>query len=319
MKKLIILMLMSLLAPLCSVKAQTTIIGNNTTSSTDFLGWNGNTGIDLHVQHGANKNIVFHTNNIAHAGLLGNGIFLTGTPTPIDGGLISIGTSGASSAIKYGLFSAINAIGVCYGGHFSGANAPINVGLAARVNSTTTSFSNVAIYGRTCGIDFGAGIMGYIGECPGSSWAGYFDGPTFCSGGIWTGSDENLKTSIEPLTSGMGILNSLSPKQYNFINPEGVEITLPQGLQYGLIAQELQLVIPHAVTNVTHGQKLEAMRAGEIQDFSFLGVNYSQLIPVLIKAFQERQAEINAHEEELLLMQLLIEEAELSMALLMAE
>jgi hypothetical protein len=48
----------------------------------------------------------------------------------------------------------------------------------------------------------------------------------------------------------------------------------------GVIAHELQEVLPYAVTGVKDGEDMQ-------------GVDYSKIVPVLVKAIQELSAEIN--------------------------
>jgi hypothetical protein len=301
--------------------AQTTIIGNNSSTSTDYLGWDAMTTFDLNVKHEGNRNILFSTNNTLAAGILNSGYVLAGTVAPLDNGLLSVQVPGTAT-IKYAIYSVASGT-MPYGGIFLGDNSVNNVGLAGTAESSSTLVSNYGIFGNACVAatnGFSAGVYGIIlPPCSGASWAGYFDGKTFCTAGSWSGSDAMLKTNIAPLTGCRNILGQLSPKQYNFIQPDGVEINLPQGLQYGLLAQDLQLVVPHAVTEVAHGMRLESMRLGLDQEFNFLGVNYTQLIPVLIGAFQERQLEIYSEMESLIELQQLVEEAELAAAILLAE
>jgi hypothetical protein len=55
---------------------------------------------------------------------------------------------------------------------------------------------------------------------------------------------------------------------------------------YGLIAQELQSIEPMAVT-------------GDADSDEMMGVDYSKLVPMLIKAVQEQQATIKSLETRL--------------------
>jgi hypothetical protein len=84
-------------------------------------------------------------------------------------------------------------------------------------------------------------------------------------------SDAKFKTNINPLKYGLNTVSKLRPVSYNLIKkPSGNK-------EFGLIAQELEQLIPELVFTDEEGKKL---------------VNYNGLIPVLIKAVQELQQEV---------------------------
>ena len=99
--------------------------------------------------------------------------------------------------------------------------------------------------------------------------------------GSWIdGSDKRIKENITPLSSGLDVIDALNPVKYSFII-DG----LSEPNRYGLIAQEVEQVIPDVVftsPNETFG----------IEDFK--AVAYTNLIPVLIKAIQELKDEVDA-------------------------
>jgi hypothetical protein len=131
------------------------------------------------------------------------------------------------------------------------------------------------------------------------NWAGYFDGPAFTPGDVWTPSDENLKTNVAPLTGATAMLMSLEPKTYEF--DSSIEaINLPSGLQYGLIAQDLEAIIPHAVRAMSTPDRRDDEGNVVVESIDIKAVKYSQLIPVLIAGFKEQnQAEAsNAYKLE---------------------
>ena len=88
-------------------------------------------------------------------------------------------------------------------------------------------------------------------------------------------SDEHMKTDIKGLSSSKGKIKELRPVKYKF--KSGLTEHDP-GEQIGLIAQEVQPVFPEIVVTKNNGE---------------LGIRYTALIPVLIKAMQEQQDEID--------------------------
>ncbi len=91
-------------------------------------------------------------------------------------------------------------------------------------------------------------------------------------------SDINLKKEIKSITSVLENLSQINAYSYYLKKDEQ-----SSELQFGLLAQEVQKVYPNLVS----------------KNGSFLGVNYIQLIPVLMKAVQELQVEVNFLKEQL--------------------
>jgi hypothetical protein len=90
--------------------------------------------------------------------------------------------------------------------------------------------------------------------------------------GVIQTSDRRFKTNIKDLNYGLTAIMKLRPVTYNWISNDN-------GTRFGLIAQELKEVISEVVyTGSDKNQNL--------------GVAYSELIPVLIKAIQEQQEQI---------------------------
>jgi hypothetical protein len=89
-------------------------------------------------------------------------------------------------------------------------------------------------------------------------------------------SDFRLKKNIQPMNNMLNIVMQLQPKTYQMKNENN-----SNSISYGLIAQEVENVLPDIVT-VFKGDDGDG-----IQDLRML--SYTELIPVLIKAMQEQQ------------------------------
>ncbi|MCH1503072.1 MAG: tail fiber domain-containing protein [Verrucomicrobiales bacterium] len=88
-------------------------------------------------------------------------------------------------------------------------------------------------------------------------------------------SDERLKTNIQDLNYGLEEVLKMRPTRYNWKSaPNDTD-------KVGLIAQELQTIIP------------EVVEASDDEDKT-LGVAYSELITLLVRAIQEQQEQIAA-------------------------
>ncbi|MCU0323599.1 MAG: tail fiber domain-containing protein [Chitinophagaceae bacterium] len=126
------------------------------------------------------------------------------------------------------------------------------------------------------------------------------------SHGYWTWSDSTLKRNISNLESGLTKILSLNPVKYFYkennaitgvpstSEDESKNQTLaqssnnpvdnnPNSLRYGLLAQEVQTILPNLVQD-NGNQK---------------SVNYLEIIPLLIKSTQEQQAIIESMKQKI--------------------
>ena len=216
------------------------------------------------------------------------------------------GTYGAYGAGgTYGVYGAGSAYGV-YGNNSNG------IGI---VGNSTNYLGGYFYSTNYYGIRAGTGLSS-------KNWAGVFDGNVLAFGTYQT-SDKNLKKNIEDISDALSIINKLKPRSYEF-RKEGklASLNLPQGKHYGLIAQDLEEVLPDLVKEVENvfppnaepkpvlspepngkdvtlpppaketvtpaPQQLE-----KSEKMSVKAVNYIELIPILIKALQNQQQQIN--------------------------
>ncbi len=112
-------------------------------------------------------------------------------------------------------------------------------------------------------------------------------------------SDVSMKKNISPITNGLTKVLALNPISYNYRGDVIVGDSLPADsistnleefyrrdtayLHYGLTAQELETVCPNLVSPL--GNKK--------------GINYVELVPVLIKAIQEQQVIIQSLHQDI--------------------
>ena len=94
-------------------------------------------------------------------------------------------------------------------------------------------------------------------------------------------SDRRLKENIAPFNNGLQTISALKPCQYNYISDK--EVTYQ-----GFIADELQSVVPQAVTGKVNEVDAEGKPI-------YQGVDASFLIPHLVAAIQELKTEFDAY------------------------
>jgi hypothetical protein len=107
----------------------------------------------------------------------------------------------------------------------------------------------------------------------------------------WTGaSDSRIKKNIVNSTYGLATVLKLRPVEYN--------LTSNDLKQVGFIAQEVQKLVPEVVTG----------KEGDLSKGEILGITYSNLVPVLTKAIQEQQKQIEEQNSKIASQQKQIEE-----------
>jgi len=100
------------------------------------------------------------------------------------------------------------------------------------------------------------------------------------SGGI---SDKRLKENVKEMHGGLQVVKDLRPVEFEW-NEKANDLMKKQGHDIGLIAQEVEWVLP------------EVVREGK----NFKTIDYAKLTPVLISAIQELTAEVKDLRERLL-------------------
>ncbi len=143
-----------------------------------------------------------------------------------------------------------------------------------------------------------------------TSLAGYFDGAVTVTGDCECyPSDIMFKKNINPLDGGLNKIMALKPKTYDMKNDEFKgKINLPKGHRYGLISQDVEAVLPELVHDFTTPPKLQRtkMKSGMVKtqmikggQLKFKALDYVSLVPILVEAIQEQQAEIQKQGTEI--------------------
>jgi hypothetical protein len=141
------------------------------------------------------------------------------------------------------------------------------------------------------GVD-AVGIFASASGASGTNYAANFNGDVYISGSFVGPSDQNLKENIDTITNALGIIAQLKPKSFDFKHTAYPSMNLPNGKQFGLIAQEVELILPELVTNNAHPAQKDSLGNIVTPAVNFKGLEYQQLIPFLIKGMQQQQAQI---------------------------
>ena len=133
-------------------------------------------------------------------------------------------------------------------------------------------------------------------------WAGYFVGNVYTTG-MYQTSDRKLKNDIKSLNGALSIINQLNPSVYTYKTSEYKQMNLPEGLHYGLIADEVQQVMPGTVKKAVRPAEYEnhnKLNGKKLSDeVEFNAVNYTEMIPILIGGMKEQQAMIEKQQQQI--------------------
>jgi hypothetical protein len=184
--------------------------------------------------------------------------------------------------------------------------------------SSTGNGVNGASGSKLGGNFYSVGSYGIRAGTRDGFYAGVFDGNVYAFGSYYSSSDKNLKQNIQDFGNAMGIINKLKPKNYEFRTNDKrfASFNLPKGTHYGLIAQDVEQVLPNLVKETPQevGRREEELITPDSNSGKALagdnevrfkksepakkelmnikGVNYEELIPIIIRGMQEQDAKI---------------------------
>ena len=262
-----------------SLSARLTVQGADASESTDGFVLNDNTGNRLLEVTNAG-NLYLATTSATGAGAFsGYGLdSYTMGPGPSNYGAHCVARD-ATCATTGGYFNGFDN---------TGGSSKTVYGVDAE--ASTTNICGSLIYGI-----YASAYSGSTG-CGASTnhvLAGYFVGDVVGTGtGTFLGSDAKLKTNVMPLQNALDQIGKLNPKTYDYKTSEFPSMHLPEGNHIGLIAQEVETVFP-ALVKATAQPEIRD-KAGKIVTprVEFKAVNYTGLVPVLVKGVQEEEQQI---------------------------
>lgn len=207
-----------------------------------------------------------------HAGVVGRGYYGMAATGVLSGIVASGGQIGAS---------ATNAQTV-------GSVSSPRAGVVAKNTTnacldTTGSLAGycVGVWGQASSGIAGIGLYGYgshvgvFADAPAGNYGIWSTRVVYSEGGFQQPSDERLKTDAGE-SAGLVEILRLQPRSFRWLNPDKDDGRRHQGL----FAQEVAEVLPDLVTSV------------ESMGDPHYAMDYTELIPVLIRAIQEQQAQI---------------------------
>jgi hypothetical protein len=120
-----------------------------------------------------------------------------------------------------------------------------------------------------------------IGSTSTGGYKLYVNGSIY--GTSYSGSDIRLKDNIKPISNALALVQGLQGVSFNWKTAEYQDKNLDKGKQIGLIAQDVEKVLPEIVKTDAEGYK---------------AIAYEKLTAVLVEALKEQQKEIQTLKAE---------------------
>mgnify|MGYP001192622832 CR=1 FL=1 len=142
--------------------------------------------------------------------------------------------------------------------------------------NTDVTFKNIVATGDTklSSLGVGTGATGTPGEIRATS-----DITAFYS------SDKRLKENIKKIENPLDKLENINGYTFDWIEKEGIHSN--KGHDIGVIAQEIEEVLPEVTTTRDNGYK---------------AVRYEKIVPLLIECIKDQQKQIDELKEEIILL-----------------
>ena len=150
-------------------------------------------------------------------------------------------------------------------------------------HDTPPSGYKLCVFGKT-----------YLDGTIGDNYALYVDGDIQATGSITGNSDIMFKENIQSINDGLSIISQLQPKTFNFKISDFPSMNLPHELQYGLIAQDVDSVLPEIVKTRFHPAEYDTLGNLIVDSIEYKTLNYTALIPILIQAIKEQNTIIDS-------------------------
>ncbi len=109
-------------------------------------------------------------------------------------------------------------------------------------------------------------------------------GNLYATGELASTSDIRLKTNLVKFTSGLEIIKSLNTYYFDWNKLAKKTYSYPDKKQIGLIAQEVEKLVPEIISTSTNG---------------YLAIDYGKMAPVLVNAIKEQQIIIDKLENRI--------------------
>ena len=213
-----------------------------------------------------------------------NGIYTLNINTTRRG----LSVSSETTAFTYALSSTAKGGQRAFALYGLASGAATNYGL--NVSATGTGTTNYGVYASASGAS--------------TNYAGYFSGDVKYTGALTGPSDIRLKKDVQTLDGALNKVIRLRGVSYQWksrqemasdrgIAVDSLDYGYASGLQIGVIAQEIETVLPEIV---------------QTDELGFKSVDYTKLAPVLVEAIKEQQQQIDKQQQRIEKLEQLVEQ-----------
>ncbi len=155
-------------------------------------------------------------------------------------------------------------------------NSTTTMGTSVGIGYATATLANAA-FPYTINYGISNSIFGVVSSTGSGIARLRVNGVTW-SDGFYSPSDKKFKKNIKSIENALTTIEKLNGKTYLWDTEKFKDKNFDGGGHSGLIAQELEEVLPHLVITGQNGEK---------------AVNYMELMPYLVEAIKEQQTQIN--------------------------
>jgi len=209
--------------------------------------------------------------NIGNSSLTNSSVTVTAGTGMSGGGSVALGSS--ITLTNAGVTSNVAGTGVSVS---SGTGAStISIGQAVATNSSVT-FGGLTVNGSTTLNSTTTAVTGalIVGGATTSTTVGLIRASNDII--AYASSDERLKENVETIKGSLDKVMSIGGYEFDWVPMEGIHEN--EGHDIGVIAQEIQKVLPEIVTTRENG---------------YLAVKYEKIVALLIEAIKEQQKQID--------------------------
>jgi len=176
-------------------------------------------------------------------------------------------------------------------------NAAGNIGGFFKVLTTDASNPGKAII-----VPLGGGYVGIGTSNPTAalevSGVVRINGLGYITSGVWLPSDQIFKTNIQPVQNALNIISQLNPKSFYFDTTNVYGLNFSNKKHYGLIAQDVQNVLPELVSSSYKPATYDSTGAILTQSLTYLNLDYNSVFALLIQGMKEQQSKIDSSKQQ---------------------
>ncbi len=229
-----------------------------------------------------------------------------GSWTEYAGEFLSYGNAsypcGVYALVDDGVYSSTGVLAIAQ------SEAIVNAAVSGTATGTSTN-SYVGVSGAATSSSTAAYIRGLYGSAPttaggySNSFALEANGDALVAGTAYYLSDEQVKDNIQDITGGLDRVLQLEPKSYTYRASEFPQLGLSGGQHLGLLAQNVEAVLPELVKEMHRPATLDSLGNMAMPAVDVKAVDYNGLISLLIAAVREQNGVINGLQQQLVTVQ----------------